>query len=313
MSSAAKVRIITAGKADSGQRIDNYLLRELSGVPKPHIYKIIRTGQVRVNKKRIKPLYKINPSDQIRIPPIMLPDKTKLKPRVKFLESIKKSIIYENKQVLVINKPAGLAVHGGSGIKIGLIEAVRSLYPKYADIELVHRLDKATSGCLIISKNRAYLRFLHDAFRNSQVHKTYLALLAGRFKANIVRCSKPLKKNILKSGERIVEVEEGGKAALTVFKTIQKYKNASLVKVELMTGRTHQIRVHAQSLGHPVLGDDKYGNPDINENFKKLGLRRMFLHANKIIFPHPKSDDITVRAPVEQGLYEVLNMLVASS
>lgn len=304
-----KVRQLTIGEDEAGQRIDNYLLRILKGVPKTHIYKIIRTGQVRVNKKRIKPVYKIKPADQIRVPPVHLTRIKTAKPKPKFLDFIKNSILFEDDLILVINKPAGIAVHGGSGVSMGLIEAVRGLYPKQATLELVHRLDKPTSGCLLVAKKRSYLRLLHQALRENHIHKTYLALLKGQLSENSITCNNPLQKNTLKSGERMVTIDANGKAALTIFNKKEKFKDATLAEVELITGRTHQIRVHAQSLGHNVIGDIKYGSSKANVAFKKQGLNRMFLHASQISFPHPEQGALTISAPLDKVLSQILQKL----
>ncbi len=304
-----QVRQLTISDDEAGQRIDNYLLRILKGVPKTHIYKIIRTGQVRVNKKRIKPIYKIKPNDVVRVPPVRFNPAKPAKPKLEFLEFIKNSIIFEDDLVLVINKPAGMAVHGGSGVNLGLIEAIRNLYPKHITLELVHRLDKPTSGCLLIAKKRSYLRQLHQALRENNIRKTYLALLKGKLTKNPIKCDKPLKKNTLKSGERMVTVDADGKAALTIFKPIKQFQDTTLAEIELITGRTHQIRVHAQNLGHAVIGDIKYGSSKANAKFKKSGLNRMFLHANQITFPHPERGELTVTAPLDDALNRILSKL----
>jgi len=309
MSDSQRVKILTATESGLGQRIDNFLVRKLKGVPKSHVYKIIRTGQVRVNKKRIKPVYKINLKDEIRIPPVRIKETYKIKPGEKFLERINNSVIYEDKFLLVVNKPAGIAVHGGSGLNFGLIEAMRQLYPYHHGLELAHRLDKDTSGCLIIAKKRSFLRLLHSALREGKVHKCYLALLSGKLKQSLVKCDKTLKKDTLKSGERMVKADTAGKDSLTIFTVKQRFSQATLVEAELITGRTHQIRVHAQSLGHPVAGDSKYGDEQKNKIFRNLGLRRMFLHADKVKFPHPEKGEISLSAPLGDELVKFLAKL----
>lgn len=303
------VRQLITSEDEAGQRIDNYLLRILKGVPRTHIYKIIRTGQVRVNKKRIKPVYKIKPGDTIRVPPVRLNTSKTTTPTPDFLAFIKNAILFEDDLILVLNKPAGLAVHGGSGVSIGLIEAIRSLYPKHTNLELVHRLDKPTSGCLLIAKKRSYLRLLHQALRENQIRKTYLALLKGHLAKEAIQCNKPLRKNTLKSGERMVTVDIEGKSALSIFNKKTEFKDVTLAEVVLITGRTHQIRVHAQSLGHNVIGDTKYGSTKANAEFKKRGFSRMFLHANQISFPHPKQERVTINAPLDESLSQILQKL----
>ncbi|MEI6412631.1 MAG: RluA family pseudouridine synthase [Pseudomonadota bacterium] len=270
------VRHLRISSEQAGQRIDNFLVHQLKGVPHSHIYRILRGGEVRVNGGRVKPPYRLQTDDQIRIPPLRaaLPA-----PRAtlgeSFLQTLERSILFEDHRLLVIDKPAGLAVHGGSGIRTGVIEGFRQLYPEIETLELVHRLDRDTSGCLMIAKRRSMLRWLHEAMRQHQVEKRYLAVLTGTLSRGVA-VTVPLRKNVLKSGERMVRVAADGKPAETRFRVLAPVALGTLVEAELLTGRTHQIRVHAAHLGHPVVGDEKYGQVTAE------GPRRMLLHAWKI-------------------------------
>ena len=293
----------------AGQRIDNFLLSQLKGVPKSHIYRILRKGEVRVNKGRIKADYRLKAGDLVRIPPIRLSEKENHQPGDKLLDLINNSIIYEDKKLLVIDKPSGVAVHGGSGISFGIIEAIRALRPDFPFFELVHRLDRETSGCLLIAKKRSTLRQLHELFRTDQMQKHYFALVKGAWKEGKRKVDLPLQKNVLKSGERMVEVLKEGKEAISYFEPIERYKSASLMRVILKTGRTHQIRVHAAHIGHPVAGDQKYGDAEFNQTMRALGLNRLFLHAAHIGFTLPDDGEITVSAPLSDELQQVLSKL----
>ncbi|CAK0761458.1 23S rRNA pseudouridine(955/2504/2580) synthase [Gammaproteobacteria bacterium] len=273
-STTCAVRHLGISAEQAGQRIDNFLVHHLKGVPRSHIYCILRNGEVRVNGGRIKPSYRLQPDDRLRIPPLReaLPA-TMAALSGGFLQTLARSILYEDPQLLVINKPAGIAVHGGSGIRAGVIEGFRQLHPDTETLELVHRLDRDTSGCLMIAKRRSMLRWLHEAIRHHQMDKRYLAVLAGTL-THAAEVTAPLKKNLLKSGERVVRVAPDGKPAQTRFRIIAPVALGTLVEVEPLTGRTHQIRVHAAHLGHPVVGDEKYGPAGANG--------RMLLHAWKI-------------------------------
>jgi len=299
---------------EAGQRLDNFLLRVLKGVPRSHIYKILRSGEVRVNKGRARPHYHLNPGDVLRLPPVRSADPAAV-PRVseQLAVDLRGRVLYEDERVLVLDKPAGLAVHGGSGIRFGVIEALRQLRPDLRELELVHRLDRETSGCLLLSKRRSALRSLHQALREEAVDKRYLALVQGRWRETerIVRL--PLRKNTLQSGERIVRVDEvQGKAAQTRFYREQDLGSATLLRAELDTGRTHQIRVHLQAIGHPIAGDPKYGDEAFNATVRALGLRRLFLHAAFLAFPHPRDERvIRVEAPLSADLLAVLESLRA--
>lgn len=300
-------------KADNeGQRIDNFLIRYLGEIPKSRIYQMLRKGEVRVNKGRIKQTYKLKTDDIVRIPPVYLhAEKTNESPRY-LQEKILKSIIYEDEGIIVINKPAGIVVHSGSGQKHGVIEAFRDAGGKYTKIELVHRLDKETSGCLILAKNIPVLRQLHNIINNGEISKIYTTLLAGHVRSKKIIVNKALSKNSI--NEQIITVEKGGKEAKTIFYRIKSYKDASLVNVDLMTGRTHQIRVHSASIGHPVLGDSKYGDRLLNREYRKKGLKRMFLHAKSLNFISPVTgNEITIEAPLEENLLNFLDKLNINS
>jgi 23S rRNA pseudouridine955/2504/2580 synthase len=261
-----------------GQRIDNYLVRELKGAPKSLVYRILRSGEVRVNSKRIKPDYRVQHNDMLRIPPIRLAEQTAVAPPAQSIEWLAGEILHEDKALIVLNKPSGLASHGGSGLSYGAIEAMRALKPRES-LELVHRLDRDTSGLLLISKKRSLLTVLQTAMRDGEVTKRYQALVLGSPKNDRFEINLPLLKNELAGGERIVKVSEDGKAARTFFTVLERFDGATLVQAELGTGRTHQIRVHAQAAGHPLAADPKYGDETFNQRVRTLGLKRLFLHA----------------------------------
>jgi 23S rRNA pseudouridine955/2504/2580 synthase len=294
----------------AGQRIDNYLLNRLKGAPRSLIYRILRRGEVRVNKGRIRPDYRLKAGDMLRIPPVRLAHRTPARPHSAVLERLGASILYEDPRILVLNKPAGLAVHGGSGVSYGVIEGLRALRPEQPYLELVHRLDRDTSGCLLIAKKRSTLRRLHELLRENGIDKRYLTLVKGHWQGGTRVVDAPLRKNVLRSGERMVQVDDTGKAARSIFRPIRIGKKASLMEVQLETGRTHQIRVHATSLGYPIAGDEKYGEPEFNQQLRAAGLTRLFLHARSLRFQladdaHP----IEVTAPLDETLRHVLQHL----
>jgi 23S rRNA pseudouridine955/2504/2580 synthase len=279
------VKYLTVKPDEAGQRLDNYLLRHLKGLPKSNLYRILRKGEVRVNKGRVKPDYRIMGNDLIRIPPLRLNEPTPLgQPPDYILKSLGEAILFEDKYLLVLNKPAGIPVHGGSGCSYGVIEGIKLLRPDIEGLELVHRLDKETSGCLLLAKKRSVLVELHAMLRNGQVQKAYLALVKGRWPAKVPYVDAPLLKNQLSSGERMVKVNVEGKQAKTLFKTLTHYLNSTLVEASPITGRTHQIRVHAAHAGCPIAGDSKYGHDEFNQLVRRLGGKRMFLHAGKLSF-----------------------------
>ncbi|WP_286232535.1 23S rRNA pseudouridine(955/2504/2580) synthase RluC [Thalassotalea sediminis] len=309
-----QVRFITVDVEDAGQRIDNFLLKTLKGVPKSMIYRLLRKGEIRVNKKRTKPDYKLNDEDVLRIAPIRVSEKSApVSTQLNVVANLEKQILFEDDRLLVINKPSGMAVHGGSGVNFGVIEALRALRPDARMLELVHRLDRDTSGCLVVAKKRSALRNLHEQLRHKKVQKFYHALVKGRWSSKLTRVTEGLKKNDLKSGERIVVVDNiNGKESETRFKVLQYFKDATLVRAFPVTGRTHQIRVHCQTKGHPIAGDNKYGHPEFDAQMKSLGLKRLFLHAASIEFTHPLTEKrVKIEAPLEKSLEILLTKLTA--
>ena len=305
------VKFVEIDSQNAGQRIDNFLLTQLKGVPKGHIYKIIRKGEVRVNKGRIKQTYKLRYGDTVRIPPVSLAKKKSLPaPGRSLLSLINDSIIFEDNCLLAINKPSGVAVHGGSGVSYGIIEAIRALKPEEKFLELIHRLDKDTSGCLLIAKKRTALIAVQDLLRHRQTDKRYLALLCGVPDFKKQKVTAPLLREELKSGERFVRVDTTGKESTSFFSILEPYKDSALAEVKIITGRTHQIRVHAQYLGHNVAGDSKYSNYACNQRQKSRGLKRLFLHSAQISFKHPESGQtMTIKAPLSADLESFLNTL----
>jgi 23S rRNA pseudouridine955/2504/2580 synthase len=289
-SPALQAQFITINEEDAGQRIDNYLLRICKGVPKSHVYRILRSGEVRVNKGRIDQLYRLQDGDMVRIPPIRIAEKesTAHVPGAEF------TIIHEDSHLLVIDKPCGTAVHGGSGVSYGVIEQLRASRPDAKFLELVHRLDRETSGLLLLAKKRSALTNLHEQMRDGLTDKRYLTMVAGDWKNARQHIKLPLHKYTTAEGERRVIVQTGGMESHTVFSLLRKWPNFALLEAELKTGRTHQIRVHLSSSGFPILGDDKYGDFALNRQLLKAdagrgALKRMFLHAHQITFTHPES------------------------
>ncbi len=301
-----QVNLIEINELQAGQRIDNFLLKYLKNLPKSHLYRILRKGEIRVNKGRIKPDYRLEQNDIIRLPPLQLETKAPSTPSSKLLDILSNCILHEDKELLVLNKPSGIAVHGGSGISSGVIEGLRGLFPNAPFLELVHRLDRETSGCLLIAKKPALLRQLHEQLRNHELGKIYLALVKGKWNPLITHINAPLQRNILHSGERMVKVEVDGKEALSYFHLRQHFKNASFMEIKLATGRTHQIRVHSTFAGHPLAGDDKYGDYEFNKQIKELGLNRLFLHAWRIKLPQYEKP---FQAPLDDALKKILEKL----
>lgn len=294
--------------ANSEQRLDNFLIGFLKGVPKTRIYRMVRKGEVRVNKGRVDVSYKLVIGDIVRIPPVRVAeaaDEVIVQPALKF--SLENQILYEDDGFIVLNKPSGFAVHGGSGVSGGIIEALRQIRPQQKFLELVHRLDKETSGCLLIAKKRSALRVLHEMFRGDGIQKTYLALLSGQFKRKSQRVDVPLLKNVAQGGERMVVVSQAGKPAETLFTRLKAFREATLVHAAPKTGRTHQIRVHAAWLGHPIVGDDRYGEDNVNKAFKQRGYKRLFLHAEQLRFAHPLTGaPLHFNAPLPADLQTLL-------
>jgi 23S rRNA pseudouridine955/2504/2580 synthase len=273
---------IDVGEEEAGQRLDNFLLARLKGVPKSRVYKVIRGGEVRVNSGRVEASYRVVAGDRIRVPPVRIAQRDDETPAPHF----KLPILFEDDAFLAIDKPAGLAVHGGSGVAHGVIESLRSMRPDAKFLELVHRLDRETSGVLLVAKKRAALVALHEMLRGRDIDKHYLAGAKGRFRNERQHVRLALAKRDTAEGKR-VSISEDGQAAETIFRLVERNAEFSLLEAELLTGRTHQIRVHLAALKHPILGDDKYGDYELNKGLRKRGLKRMFLHAAKLAFAHP--------------------------
>jgi len=300
-------RFVTVDDFSVGQRLDNYLIKLLKGVPKSRIYRIIRKGEVRVNKGRKKADYKLKAEDLIRIPPIRTSTEKEIKPSQSLLKLLENAVLYEDKGMLIINKIHGMSVHGGSGISVGIIEALKSQYKE--PIELVHRLDRATSGCLILAKKRSVLKSLHLQLVNHQLEKRYTALVKDTWSKKKHTIDAPIYQN-----SRYSVIDSKGKDSLSHFHPIKNFElgdfNASLVEVSIETGRTHQIRVHAKFAGHPVAQDDKYGDGDFDQFMKKKGLNRLFLHAKTLTFTNPLTNEIQkVNAPLPDDLETFLKKL----
>ncbi|CAA9891669.1 23S rRNA pseudouridylate synthase [Candidatus Methylobacter favarea] len=303
-----KVQLIEITEENCDQRLDNFLISRLKGVPKSRIYRLVRKGEVRVNKGRADVKYRLIAGDIVRIPPLRLAERSENSFVAQGLkDAFQQDILYEDEAFLVLNKPAGFAVHGGSGINSGIIEGLRLARPDSRFLELVHRLDRDTSGCLLIAKKRSALRKLHELFRDDQINKTYLALLAGQWARKKQVVTAPLQKNVSKGGERMVVVSQAGKEAETVFRRLKLFREATLVEASPKTGRTHQIRVHAAILGHPIVGDERYGSAEVNRVFKSRGYKRLFLHAEKLKFQHPVTAELlTITAALPQPLEDLL-------
>jgi len=304
------VQHLQIAKEAAGQRLDNFLLTQLKGVPKSHVYRLLRKGEVRVNKGRARPDYRLAWGDVVRLPPVRRPEAgaPTAGDRSAGLR-LEDHIIHEDDRVIVLDKPSGIAVHGGSGLSRGVIEALRAARPDAPYLELVHRLDRETSGCLLIAKRRSTLRALHELLREGRVEKRYLALVKGRWELGQVRLDDRLRKSV-RGGERMVTVDESGKAATSIFRPVEIGAAASLLEVRIMTGRTHQIRVQAAEAGHPLAGDDRYGDRDYNRRMKGLGLNRLFLHAASIGWEDPKSGEWRLYStPLPEELAEVVSRL----
>ncbi|OGT30510.1 MAG: hypothetical protein A2W28_07715 [Gammaproteobacteria bacterium RBG_16_51_14] len=305
----SEVKHIIITNEQAGRRIDNFLMRHMKGIPKSRLYQMLRKGEVRVNSNRIKQTYRLEAGDTVRLPPLYQETTAPGgSPSLFLLERIRDSIIYEDDVLIVLNKPSGIVVHSGSGRRFGVIEVLRVLRPGDRSLELVHRLDGATSGCLLIAKDNVYLRYLHSVLKSGQMAKSYIALVKGHLKKPSIKVEQPLSRNLLRSGERMVQVRDDGKRAITCFRCERLYPQASLANVELLTGRTHQIRVHAAHIGHPLAGDDKYGDREFNRRLKNFGLSRLFLHASSIQFKSPSSGrEIKIKAPLPEDLQVFLN------
>lgn len=308
---APTVRQVSVATDEAGQRIDNFLARYLKGVPRSHIYRMLRRGEVRVNSGRVRAQYKVCAGDRVRIPPVRVASGGSNASAG--AGDLAQRIVFENDRCLVIDKPSGMAVHGGSGMDYGIIEALRAARPGDPYLELAHRLDRETSGCLVIARRRSFLRAFHEDLRGGAVSKHYLALLGGRWEGGSRTVSAALRKNRLRGGERMVVVDAQGKAATTIFRPVSCLTAATLAEVDLKTGRTHQIRVHGAHIGHPLAGDEKYGDSVLNRRLREVGLRRLFLHAHMIEFTDHAADQvINVSTPLEPGLKAVLDRLEAA-
>lgn len=296
----------------AGQRIDNFLFNKLKNIPKSRIYRMLRHGEVRVNKGRIGPSYKLLPGDCIRIPPFWNPSETesaKGKPGSNLIKLLLNSVIFEDDRILVINKPTGIASHGGSGINFGVIEILRAARSDLKTLELVHRLDRDTSGCIILAKKRSALRELHELIRNGEIYKKYILLVRDHWENGERVVDAPLLKNQLSFGERIVTVKQTGKESVTIFRPIRVGANMSLVEAELRTGRTHQIRVHAAHIGYPIAGDEKYGDKKFNHRMSLLGLKRLFLHAKEMRFVWPDGGKVNLVASLDPELERTIKQI----
>jgi len=304
------VRHVDVAEDDAGQRIDNYLLRHLKSVPRSRVYRLLRKGEVRVNGKRARAEYRLQAGDRVRIPPVRIePGKSTGRVPDTLVQAVRAAIVHEDADLIVINKPAGLAVHGGSGLDFGVIEALRADRPQET-LELAHRLDRETSGCLLIARKRSSLREVHRLMREGLVEKHYLALVGGQWQLGKKRIDVPLALRQVQGGERVVKARADGKQSATLFAPVQHFgKRATLMDIALETGRTHQIRVHSAYAGHPVAGDDKYGDKDFNEQMRKLGLKRMFLHAQTISFAWPNGREFDASVPLDDELKAVLDRL----
>ena len=299
-----QIQYIEIDDSSEDQRIDNFLFKLFKDVPKNHIFKIIRNGEVRVNKKRIKTLYKLKINDVVRIPPIDFIEKKEKTPSTAF----KPEIIFEDEWLLVVNKPNGLAVHGGSGIDFGLIELMRHLNPEHRFLELVHRIDKNTSGIIVIAKKRSALKLMQELFRNKKIKKNYLVAVKGNWDLQKKEVILRLEKKQTPEGHHVNVVEDPlkGKLSKSIFYLVKKTPHKSLLSAQIITGRTHQIRVQLAFLGFPVLGDDKYGDFALNKKLHSSGLKRMFLHAHKLSFTHPfieEKVELVADLPIELGKF----------
>jgi 23S rRNA pseudouridine955/2504/2580 synthase len=296
-----KVTWVEVGEESAAQRIDNFLLRRLKGVPKSHVYRVLRSGEVRVNSGRVGPEYRLQPGDRVRLPPVRVAARQASARPAEF------PVVYEDAALLVVDKPCGVAVHGGSGVSFGVIESLRASRPQAKLLELAHRLDRDTSGLLIVAKKRSALVELHRMLREGEVEKIYVAIVKGAPQRSAFEIDEPLHKHVSASGERRVSVAAGGRAAVTRIKLLKSNGQFSLLEVRLLTGRTHQIRVHLAHAGHPVVGDDKYGDFELNRVLAKQGLRRLCLHARRLAFAHPLSGE---RLRLEAAVPEEMSRFV---
>lgn len=296
---------------EDGQRLDNYLLSRLKGAPKSLIYRVIRKGEVRVNKGRAKPETRLKSGDAVRVPPMRLSQEQAVVPVGEgLMQHLLAAVIYDADGLLIVNKPSGLAVHGGSGVSLGLIESLRQLPGNQGFLELVHRLDRETSGLVMVARKRSVLTYLQDCLRErGSIQKTYLALVSGSWPKHRTQVNAPLLKSAEINQERFVKVATQGKPSLTEFRILKAFAHSTLLEAKPITGRTHQIRVHAQYAGCPLVGDEKYGVPEVNNQFRSLGCKRLFLHAARLDLVLPNGVPLSVEAPLPDDLNAVLNRL----
>jgi len=313
------VQLLEVGEAGHNQRVDNFLFSRLKGVPKSRIYRIIRKGEVRVNKKRVKADSRLHSGDQVRVPPLRIAEQPPApRPGASLVQLLENSILYQDEDLLIINKPQGVAVHMGSGLQIGVIEAMRWMQTdqggegegKEEFLELTHRLDRATSGCLVIARTPAMLKHLQREFKERRVSKRYRAIVHGYWPEDVVQVHAPLRKNEVKAGERIVIVDPDGKPSVTDFSVVQRLRNSTLIEARPLTGRTHQIRVHCQHAGHPIAGDDKYTCSASNSQPQPLArVRLLCLHAAAIAFELPDGRQFSISAPLQQPMQDLIAAL----
>jgi len=307
------VRKVVVDEDNAGQRVDNYLMAQVRDLPRSIVYRIIRKGEVRVNKGRVKPDTRLKAGDEVRIPPVTRKQKPEqVVPGSRVQSVMENAIVFENEQMLVVNKPSGIAVHGGSGLDFGLIEVLRAARPQSKFLELVHRLDRDTSGLIMVAKKRSALRFLQDELRQKRIRKHYHALVSGQWSQDVGRVKEPLLRFELKSGERRVRVDPAGKESLTLFRCLKHYGGYSLVEASPVTGRTHQIRVHSAWAGHPIAGDDKYMDDVSLKAFRSVGGERLMLHARALEFTLPSSGEaMQLEAPYDDAFSKVIAKLAA--
>lgn len=302
------VQIVEISEHQDGQRLDNVLMLLLKGVPRSAVYRLIRTGQVRLNGKRCKPLTRVGAGDKLRIPPVRQRRTVETRVPDELIEQLRSAVLFEDDRYLVLEKPAGIPVHAGTGFGFGIIDAVRKAWT-LEHIYLAHRLDRDTSGCLVLGKNTLALKTLQTMMHTDGVEKTYFALLMGRLPDPRMEINLALRRSQLKGGERMVVVDPEGKPARTIFRVLEQYRFADFVEVKLLTGRTHQIRVHSAAIGHPVAGDIKYGDKRFNSSLRSAGLNRMFLHAHHIRVPGADGESIPVHSPLPGALKAVLDAI----
>ena len=309
-----EVRHFEVTEEEAGQRLDNYIQRRLGHIPRSRVYRVIRKGEVRVNGRRAGPELRLQLHDRVRVPPVRItPPAVEARPPTDLTARITQAIVHQDESLIVLDKPAGVAVHGGSGVSFGIIEALRAARPG-EPLELVHRLDRDTSGCLLIARRTAALRELHALMRTNAFEKRYLVLVRGKWDLGAKRIDVPLRTDTRVGGERTVRAAASGKASVSVFRPVQFFgRTATLMEVTLHTGRTHQIRVHAAHAGHPVAGDEKYGDAAFNEAMRGLGLRRMFLHAHSLSFSWPRGGEFSINTPLPAELAALVDVLAPSA